>query len=195
MEAEVPSVHCCQVYLKDDYIVREGEVAREMYFLKSGAVQAGSGQDSPPTSSLVLHHHVWMQQMSCSYLHKAHCCRCSCLPHESPFSVFVGLMACLLQVEVRGQMVTLLKKGSYFGEIGLLRNARRSACVRAVSDTCDLFVLTKVGPAAWHNAPATEWVDDCKGCIRCMQRHLLASSGCTAQSDGIEMILTHQDLA
>ena len=28
-----------QVYLKDDYIVREGEVSREMYFLKSGAVQ------------------------------------------------------------------------------------------------------------------------------------------------------------
>lgn len=117
-----------------------------------------------------------------------------CRTRVLPF-IFVGLMACLLQVEVRGQMVTLLKKGSYFGEIGLLRNARRSACVRAVSDTCDLFVLTKVGPAAWHNAPATEWVDDCKGCIRCMQRHLLASSGCTAQSDGIEMMMTHQDLA
>ena len=48
------------------------------------------------------------------------------------------------QVELRGQAVTVLKKGSYFGEIGVLRSARRSACVRALSDTCDLFVLTKV---------------------------------------------------
>ncbi len=28
-----------QVYLKDDMVVREGEVSREMYFIKSGAVQ------------------------------------------------------------------------------------------------------------------------------------------------------------
>lgn len=41
-------------------------------------------------------------------------------------------------------MVTVLKKGSYFGEIGLLRNCRRTASIRALSETCDLFVLTKV---------------------------------------------------
>ena len=29
-----------EVYTKDDMIVREGEIAREMYFVKSGAVQA-----------------------------------------------------------------------------------------------------------------------------------------------------------
>ena len=28
-----------QVYLRDDIIIREGEVSREMYFIKSGAVQ------------------------------------------------------------------------------------------------------------------------------------------------------------
>lgn len=28
-----------QVYLKGDMVVREGEVSREMYFIKSGAVQ------------------------------------------------------------------------------------------------------------------------------------------------------------
>lgn len=28
-----------QVYLKDDMVIREGEVSREMYFIKSGAVQ------------------------------------------------------------------------------------------------------------------------------------------------------------
>lgn len=44
--------------------------------------------------------------------------------------------------------VTLLKKGSYFGEIGLLRTARRNASVRAMTD-CDLFVLTKVGSTAF----------------------------------------------
>ena len=40
-------------------------------------------------------------------------------------------------------MVTVLKKGSYFGEIGLLRNCRRTATVSALSETCDLFVLSK----------------------------------------------------
>ena len=30
---------CLQVYLKDDIVIREGEVSREMYFIKSGAVQ------------------------------------------------------------------------------------------------------------------------------------------------------------
>ena len=28
-----------QVYLKGDFVFREGEVSREMYFIKSGAVQ------------------------------------------------------------------------------------------------------------------------------------------------------------
>ncbi len=31
-----------QVYLRDDMVIREGEVSREMYFIKSGAVQARS---------------------------------------------------------------------------------------------------------------------------------------------------------
>lgn len=31
-----------QVYLRDDVVIREGEVSREMYFIKSGAVQASS---------------------------------------------------------------------------------------------------------------------------------------------------------
>ena len=76
-----------QVHLKGDLVCREGEIAREMYFIKSGTVQ----------------------------------------------------------VQLHGQPVTLLKKGSYFGEIGLLRIARRNASVRAMTD-CDLFVLTKVRP-------------------------------------------------
>ena len=41
-------------------------------------------------------------------------------------------------------MVTVLKKGSYFGEIGLLRTCRRTASIRAISETVDLFVLSKV---------------------------------------------------
>ena len=48
------------------------------------------------------------------------------------------------QVEVDGRAVTVLKKGSYFGEVGLLRNCRRTASIRALSETCDLFVLGKV---------------------------------------------------
>jgi CRP-like cAMP-binding protein len=47
-------------------------------------------------------------------------------------------------VELRGVPITVLKTGSYFGEIGLLRDARRNATVRAVSNNLDLFVLTKV---------------------------------------------------
>ena len=31
-----------QVYLKDDMVIREGEVSREMYFIKSGAVQVSA---------------------------------------------------------------------------------------------------------------------------------------------------------
>ena len=40
--------------------------------------------------------------------------------------------------------VTTLKRGSYFGEVGLLRGTHRSACVRAASAVCELFVLSKV---------------------------------------------------
>ncbi|EIE18161.1 camp-binding domain-like protein [Coccomyxa subellipsoidea C-169] len=80
------------VYLRDDVVIREGEVSREMYFIKSGAAQASTS--SGP-------------------------------------------------VEVNGMVVTVLKKGSYFGEIGLLRNCRRTASIRALSQTCDLFVLSK----------------------------------------------------
>ena len=54
------------------------------------------------------------------------------------------------QVEVNGMPVTTLKRGSYFGEVGLLRGTRRSACVRAVSAVCDLFVLSKVILAGQH---------------------------------------------
>ena len=39
--------------------------------------------------------------------------------------------------------VTVLKKGSFFGEIALLRNTRRSASVRALSETLDLFALPR----------------------------------------------------
>ena len=55
-----------------------------------------------------------------------------------------------MQVELNDIPVTVLKKGSYFGEIALLRNVRRTASVRALSETCDLFVLTKVS-AAGHS--------------------------------------------
>ena len=48
-------------------------------------------------------------------------------------------------MELSGEPVTVLKSGSYFGEIGLLRETRRNATVRALSPTLDLFVLTKVG--------------------------------------------------
>lgn len=51
-----------------------------------------------------------------------------------------------------GKPITLLKKGSYFGELSLLRDMRRTASVRVVSETCDLFVLTKAGPAAATHA-------------------------------------------
>lgn len=56
-----------------------------------------------------------------------------------------------MQVELNDIPVTVLKKGSYFGEIALLRNVRRTASVRALSETCDLFVLTKVR-AAGHSS-------------------------------------------
>lgn len=48
-------------------------------------------------------------------------------------------------------MVTVLKKGSYFGEIGLLRTCRRTASIRAISETVDLFVLSKV-PCSFSRA-------------------------------------------
>ena len=86
--------YAAQVHLKGDLVCREGEIAREMYFIKSGTVQ----------------------------------------------------------VQLHGQPVTLLKKGSYFGEIGLLRIARRNASVRAMTD-CDLFVLTKVGHLQANRPP------------------------------------------
>ncbi|KAL0040935.1 hypothetical protein WJX79_010523 [Trebouxia sp. C0005] len=89
------------VYLRNDMIIRAGELGREMFFIKAGAVQ----------------------------------------------------------VELDGKPITLLKKGSYFGELSLLRDMRRTASVRVVSETCDLFVLTKADfhevtkdyPDAWHS--------------------------------------------
>ena len=63
------------------------------------------------------------------------------------------------QVEVDGGAVTVLKKGSYFGEVGLLRNCRRTASIRALSETCDLFVLSKVEPEMPQpNAPSARGV-------------------------------------
>ena len=35
------------MYLKDDMVIREGEVSREMYFIKSGAIQVHLPQLSP----------------------------------------------------------------------------------------------------------------------------------------------------
>ena len=35
------------MYLKDDMVIREGEVSREMYFIKSGAIQVRLPQLSP----------------------------------------------------------------------------------------------------------------------------------------------------
>ena len=61
------------------------------------------------------------------------------------------------QVEVNERVVTVLKKGSYFGEIGLLRTCRRTASIRAISETVDLFVLSKVCITC-TNAPAVGWV-------------------------------------
>ena len=53
------------------------------------------------------------------------------------------LMPISEQVELSGAPITVLKSGSYFGEIGLLRDTRRTATVRALSDILELFVLTK----------------------------------------------------
>lgn len=58
--------------------------------------------------------------------------------------VFGGTAMHGMQVELDGKPITLLKKGSYFGELALLRDMRRTASVRVISETCDLFVLTKV---------------------------------------------------
>ena len=54
-----------------------------------------------------------------------------------------------------GAAVTVLKKGSYFGEIGLLRNCRRTATVSALSEACDLFVLSKARRILHTNREAT----------------------------------------
>ena len=54
-----------------------------------------------------------------------------------------SLSLCLsLQVESNGTVITLLRRGSYFGEIGLLRQSKRVASVRAKSNV-DAYALTK----------------------------------------------------
>lgn len=58
--------------------------------------------------------------------------------------MFSGSASHNMQVELDGKAITMLKKGSYFGELALLRDMRRTASVRVISETCDLFVLTKV---------------------------------------------------
>jgi CRP-like cAMP-binding protein len=73
-----------QTFIKKELIIREGEVAKEMYFLNEGTVQ----------------------------------------------------------VESNGTIITLLRRGSYFGEIGLLRESKRVASVRARSNV-DAYALTK----------------------------------------------------
>eukprot|EP00899_Mesostigma_viride_P020470 jgi/Mesvir1/28424/Mv15852-RA.2 len=72
------------VVLEGDTIVREGEVSREMYFLRSGQVQVSAGK----------------------------------------------------------KVITQLKSGSYFGEIGLLARSKRTATITAMSP-CELYVLYK----------------------------------------------------
>ena len=73
-----------QTFIKKELIIREGEVAKEMYFLNEGTVQ----------------------------------------------------------VESNGTIITLLRRGSYFGEIDLLRESKRVASVRARSNV-DAYTLTK----------------------------------------------------
>ena len=67
-----------QVYLKDDMIVREGEVAREMYFVKSGAVQVCTHRAAvqPGSSDLCVIQHAGPRvHTRGAYLHMAsqHC--------------------------------------------------------------------------------------------------------------------------
>ena len=74
-----------QSFIKGELIIRQGETAKEMYFLNEGIVQ----------------------------------------------------------VENEGTVITNLRKGSYFGEIGLLRESKRVASVRAKTNV-DAYALSKV---------------------------------------------------
>ena len=47
-----------------------------------------------------------------------------------------------VHVIVNGDVVSTLGEGSFFGEIGLLTEAKRTASIRA-ADYCDLTVLRK----------------------------------------------------
>jgi CRP-like cAMP-binding protein len=47
-----------------------------------------------------------------------------------------------VDVVVAGEVVSSLGEGSFFGEIGLLIEAKRTASIRAAT-YCDLFVLSK----------------------------------------------------
>ncbi|CAG9467891.1 unnamed protein product [Pedinophyceae sp. YPF-701] len=73
-----------EVYVPGDMIIRQGEIANEMYFIKSGRVQ----------------------------------------------------------VESEGHPITVLSDGSYFGEIGILRKAIRTADVRALTPV-EVFTLKR----------------------------------------------------
>lgn len=75
-----------------------------------------------------------------SNLKRLACCACQ----QS-----LNIEMCGGQVEVNERVVTVLKKGSYFGEIGLLRTCRRTASIRAISETVDLFVLSKVASSLY----------------------------------------------
>jgi Cyclic nucleotide-binding domain len=59
-------------------------------------------------------------------------------------------------VEVNEEPVTVLGEGSYFGEIGLLRRAKRSAAVRALTN-CEVCALAKV----WRSVHTGQGVGLC----------------------------------
>lgn len=47
-----------------------------------------------------------------------------------------------MQIEINGGAKRILRKGSYFGELGLIYSAPRSASVKAIQD-CKLWCLTR----------------------------------------------------
>lgn len=59
-----------------------------------------------------------------------------------PSCSFFILYEGTIQIEINGGTKKLLRKGSYFGELGLIYSAPRSASVKAIQD-CKLYCLTR----------------------------------------------------